>query len=135
MSAAAFLDTNVIIYAFTDDPRRETAEILLATGGVISVQVLNEFANAARRKLGMDWAEVRDALSAIRTLCPSVIGLDVDVHEKGMALGERYGLSVYDSLIVAAALQGGCKTLLTEDLQDGLVVERRLTVHNPFRQP
>ena len=61
LMAGEFLDTNVLIYAFTDDPRNQKAQELLGKGCVIGVQVLNEFTNVARRKLGMTWEELREA--------------------------------------------------------------------------
>ena len=68
MSSRAFFDTNVLIYAaLQPDPRSEAARGLLAQRGVISVQVLNEFASVARRKLRRSWPEIARALAAIRT--------------------------------------------------------------------
>lgn len=128
-----FLDTNVLVYSFGADPRAAKAEQLLNRGCAISLQGLNEFANVARRKLGMSWAEVNDALASIRVLCPVILPLDLDTHAAGIGLGERYRLSVFDGLMVAAALRGGCTTLWSEDMQDGLVVDNRLRIVNPFR--
>ena len=65
--AGEFLDSNILVYAFTTDPRAADAQALLERGGIVSVQGLNEFTNVARRKLGMSWEEVRDSLAAIRT--------------------------------------------------------------------
>lgn len=129
----AFLDTTVLLYAaLQPDARSEAARALLARGGVVSVQVLNEFANVARRKLRRPWPEVTRALAAIRTLCPAPLPLTLATHEAGLRLAEALGYSLYDSLILAAALEGGCDTLYSEDLQDGQVIEDRLVIHNPF---
>ncbi|MDP3407735.1 PIN domain-containing protein [Bosea sp. (in: a-proteobacteria)] len=127
-----FLDTNVLIYAFSDDPRSARAEALLAKGCASSVQALNEFANVARRKLAMEWREVQEALDAIRALLSAVAPLDLETHLVGIKLAERHRLSVYDAMMIAAALHLRCTTFWSEDLQDGLVVEERLTVRNPF---
>lgn len=127
-----FLDTNVLVYAFCDDPRSARAEALLAKGCASSVQALNEFANVARRKLAMEWCEVRDALDAIRTLLSTVAPLDGETHLAGIEIAERHRLSVYDAMMIAAALHLRCTTFWSEDLQDGLVVEGRLTIRNPF---
>ena len=54
-------------------------------------------------------------------------------HDIGLKIAERYGLSVYDAMIVASALLAGCKTVLSEDMQDGQVLEGRLRIRNPFR--
>ena len=134
MPADVFLDTNVLIYAIAeDDPRSARAEELLLGGGVISVQVLNEFVSVARRKLGMPWEEVEEALDAILTLCPSPIPLTIEVHQAAVKLASRYGFGIYDALIAAAAIAGKCATLYSEDFQDGQVVERKLIIRNPFR--
>lgn len=135
MRAERFFDTTVFIYAVArNDPRASVAEELLADGGVLSVQVLNEFVAVARRKLGMSWDELKEALGAIRTLCGSPAALTADTHDAGVRIAERYGFHIYDSLIVAAALEAGCSTLYSEDLQDGQRIDT-LTICNPFAIP
>src|SRR5271165_652535 len=115
MTSPVFFDTNILIYAaLQPDPRSEVARDLLAQRGVISVQVLNEFASVAHRKLHRPWAEIARALAAIRVFCPSPRPITVDTHE--------------------AALEAGCMTLFSEDLQDGQVIAGRLTIRNPFGQ-
>lgn len=130
---AEFLDSNVLVYAFTADPRASAAQALLERGGVISVQGLNEFANVARRKLGMSWKEVGEALAAIRTLCPTVLAMDLDTHTDALRIAERYGYTIFDALMIAAALQAGSVVLWSEDMQDGIVIDGRLRIANPFR--
>lgn len=127
-----FLDTNILIYAFTSDPRAVIAEQLLARGFVTSVQGLNEFANVARRKLGMSWEEIRDALAAIRTLAKAILPVDLAAHSNALALAERYEFSFFDALMLASALQGGCVTFWSEDMQNGTVINGRLRIANPF---
>lgn len=130
--AEVFFDTNVVLHLLSADAvKADRAEELLATGGMISVQVLNEFASVASRKLRLSWPEIRDVLAPIRVICP-VVPLSVDTHDRALPLVERYGLSLYDALIVAAALLAGCKTLYSEDMQHGQVIERQLTISNPF---
>ena len=128
-----FLDTNVLVYAFTDDPRSRKALELLGEGCIIGVQVLNEFTNIARRKLGMTWEEIREALSAILVVCPTVLPMDIVIHGDALAIAERYGFRIFDALMIASALRGGCETLWSEDMQDGMVIDGRLRVVNPFR--
>lgn len=82
----------------------------------------------------MDWAETRDFLGALRGLL-TVQPVTVETHEAGLALAERYGFSVYDAMIVAAALGVGCGTLYSEDMQDGMVLAEGVRVVNPFRKP
>lgn len=132
MSGADFFDTNVLVYAISADARKaDRAERLLAGGGVVSVQVLNEFASVTSRKFGLAVPEVRSVLAGFRGLC-SVVPVDVTVHDLGLALAERHRLAIYDAMIVAAALRTGCRILWSEDFCDGLAIAD-LTVRNPFR--
>lgn len=101
-------------------------------GGTISVQVLNELAHFARRKMHLSWSETRAVLSTNRALMPAQ-PLTVEVHATGLELAERYGLSTYDAMIDASALHADCETLWSEDMQDGLALENRLRVANPCR--
>jgi predicted nucleic acid-binding protein len=111
--------------------RTRHAEKLLAAGGYISVQVLNEFAAVAHRKLKMSWDEITDALSAIRLLCEPPIALSVNIHEAALKIAAQHGYHIYDALILAAALAGDCDLLYSEDMQDGQRFGA-LTISNPF---
>jgi predicted nucleic acid-binding protein len=132
MSAAdCFFDTNILLYLLSADAAKAgRTEVLLAGGGVVSVQVLNEFASVASRKLAMTISEIRDILSAVRAVC-IVRMVDIETHELGLDLVERYRFSIYDGLIVAAAVRAGCSVLYTEDLRHGQIIER-LQIQNPF---
>jgi predicted nucleic acid-binding protein len=130
--SADFFDTNIILYLLDDGPKADIAEDIMARRGVISVQVLNEALVNCRRKAAMSWEEAGLFLDGIRRLC-TVCDLTTDTHDIGRALGERYGFSVYDAMIVAAALGAGCTTLYTEDMHDGLLVEGQLRIVNPFK--
>ncbi len=135
MNGKPFFDTNIVLYAFReDDPRGQAAEALVAAGGTISVQVLNEFVAVARRKLGKSWEEVRRALDLLRVFCPEPVPITVETHVRAMYIAERYSYSIYDSLIIAAALQSGVTTLYSEDMRDGQLIEK-LTIRNPFTRP
>jgi predicted nucleic acid-binding protein len=128
----SFLDSNVILYlASGQEAKADRAEELVASGGTISVQVLNEVANVSRRKMGMSWAETRNFLSIVRALL-KVEPVTIEMHQAGVDLAERYGLSVYGAMIASAALLADCDTLFSEDLQNGLLVNGRLRVVNPF---
>jgi len=132
MSVKAFIDSNVLLYLLAADPEKaQRAEAVVAENAVVSVQVLNEVANVLRRKARMDWQEVREAITLIRALCETV-PLQLETHDVGCRLAERYGLSVYDGMIVAAALLAGCRVLYSEDMQDGLLIDRRVRIKNPF---
>jgi len=128
-----FFDTNVLVYIASEDAAKaERAETLIASGGAISVQVLNELANVLRRKMRMSWADTHEFLDLIRGLL-TPHPLSVETHEAGLALAERYGLSIYDAMIAASALHAGCDTLLSEDMQDGVTLSEGLRIANPFR--
>jgi len=127
-----FFDTNILVYAFTTDPRSEAARACLAAGGSIAVQSLNEFAAVARRKLKMSWPELRASVHNLRRLCWVVPPLDLGMHRRGLAIAERYELGVFDAMLIASAIEAGCETLLSEDMHDGLVVGGALTIRNPF---
>ena len=128
----SFFDTNVLIYlASGDRAKADRAETIVSSGGTISVQVLNELANVARRKMRLSWHDTRAFLFAIRGLL-QVSPITIEIHEQGLALAERYSLSIYDAMIVASALHADCGVLWSEDMQDGMTIERRLLVANPF---
>ena len=132
MIGGAFFDTNVPLYLLAGDPTKASrAEDLLAEGGTISVQVLNEFVAVARRKHATPWNEVEASLAALRHVC-RVEPLTVQTHERAVALAKRYGFPIYDATIAASALESGCTTLFSEDFQHGQKLEG-LTILNPFR--
>ena len=95
------------------------------------MQVLNEFTNVARRKLGWDWPQVEAALTVIAELTEPVRPLTADIHSKAVKLARDGALSFYDALIVAATVDAGCRILLTEDLQHGRKFGG-VTIQNPF---
>ncbi|WP_159714364.1 PIN domain-containing protein [Geminicoccus flavidas] len=128
---AEFADTNIVIYAASAGPKAAAARTILRRSPTISVQVLNETLNILRKKRQLDWPEIEQRLGQLRSLLP-VVDLTVRTHELGLQLARRYGLSVYDAMIVAAALDAGCAILWSEDMQDGMVVAGQLTIRNPF---
>ncbi|WP_158807929.1 PIN domain-containing protein [Beijerinckia sp. L45] len=132
-TAPAFIDSNVLIYAASDDPRAAIAEGLMTVGCVTSVQALNEFATVARRKLKMSWVEVRSAIDVMRVLFRVIAPIDLAIHTDGLRLAERYGFAFYDALMIASALRLECKTFWSEDMQHGMVVDKTLIIKNPFK--
>jgi predicted nucleic acid-binding protein len=128
----AFIDTNVIVYLASGDARKaDRSEQILAAGGVISVQVLNEYVSVARRKLALSWAETREVIAAVKSAC-EIVPLSVQAQAGAMRISEISQLSIYDASIVAAALEAGCDTLLSEDMQHGQKFET-LSIVNPYR--
>lgn len=126
-----FFDSNVLIY-LTDEASGKAGrtEDLLAVGGIVSVQVLNEFVSVARRKVGLSSTETREFLEVFRATL-EVVALTLETHERGVDLAERYQLQLYDGMIVAAAQLAGCSVLYSEDMRDGLVIDG-LTIRNPY---
>jgi len=129
--SAEFADTNVVLYLLDDGPKADRAEEILGQGPRISVQVLNEALVSCRRKAGLSWEDTAAFLAGIQSLCAAE-DLTIQTHQVGRALAEKYQLSVYDAMIVSAALIAGCTTLWSEDMHDGLLVEGQLRVVNPF---
>ncbi|MEQ1952916.1 PIN domain-containing protein [Mesorhizobium sp. CN2-181] len=130
--SGSFFDTNVLLgLAFREE--RDTSKVLglLAAGGMISVQVLNEIANVSRKKHLKPWTEIKDFLELIRGFL-AVVPVTVEIHEQGLKLAAKHGFSTYDAMIVAAALLNGCETLWSEDMHHGMVVEGQLRIANPF---
>jgi predicted nucleic acid-binding protein len=127
-----FFDSNVLLYIASGDPAKaDRSERLLDKGGIISVQVLNEIANVARRKMRMTWSETHAFLSMVRGLL-SVHAVTIETHETGLALAQSHKLSIYDAMIAASALLADCDTLWSEDMQHARVIDGRLRIVNPF---
>ncbi len=128
-----FLDSNVLLYLVSgENSRVDRVRRLLDSTGTISVQVLNEMASVCCRKFRMSWRDTSTFLTETKSLL-TIIPLTVNIHQTGLRLAERYGFAIYDSFIVAAALDAGCETLWSEDMHDGLLVDGRLRIDNPFR--
>jgi predicted nucleic acid-binding protein len=132
--ALAFFDTNLLLYLASEDERKaDRVEELLAGGGVVSVQVLNEFVSVSRRKYQRPWTAIEDTLAAVREVC-RVEALTLAIHDAAVLLARDHDFPIYDALIVASAREAGCDTLFTKDMQHGRVIDRALTIRNPFRR-
>ena len=138
MIVKAFFDTNVIVYALPlwkgspPDLRAKKAESILSDGGIVSIQVLNEFADVASRKLKLDWIKIGQLLKIVEEICGRPLPMTVETHTLALDITKRYGFRIYDSLILAAAQQAGCTTLYTEDMQHGQKIGS-LSIVNPFQ--
>ncbi len=113
----AFFDTNILVYAQEADRKGERARALMAKGGVISVQVLNELANVLRKKHRRSWTEIEQVLGDVDDALDEAVPVTFEIHAAAVVLAREHGLSIYDALIVAAALEAGCDTLFSEDMQ------------------
>ncbi|RZM97615.1 VapC toxin family PIN domain ribonuclease [Bradyrhizobium genosp. SA-3] len=126
---SAFFDSNILIYAYSTDTKRQRALNTIAGGGVISAQVLNEFTNVLRKK--QDWPMIEAAVQSLRFRFPDILPLTSHTHAAALALASGHTLAFYDALIVATAVEAGCDTLYSEDLQHGRSIGG-LTIVNPF---
>jgi predicted nucleic acid-binding protein len=134
MSGEVFADSNILLYLFSSESEKaDCAEKLLEEDEiVISVQVLNEITNVARKKLNMHWDLIGEFVATIREVC-RIEPLTLETHERARAIAEKYKISFYDASIVASALMAKSKVLMSEDMHAGLVFEKTLRVVNPFR--
>jgi predicted nucleic acid-binding protein len=127
----AFFDTNVLVYSVTADRRKSAADRVLARGGFVSAQVLNEFANVARNKLRKDWTDIEYAIARFCRAFDDVVDLTRETNASALRLARDHGLSFYEALIVASAQEAGCDALYSEDMQHGRAIGG-LTIRNPF---
>jgi predicted nucleic acid-binding protein len=127
-----FFDTNILVYAQTEDVRAAKARELIAAGGVISVQILNEFANVLRKKLNRSWDDISAASADIEAALGPARPLTIGLHRQALGIAGNRSLSFFDALIIASAAEAGCDTLLTEDMQTGAKISGVQLV-NPFK--
>ncbi|MFK7933753.1 MAG: PIN domain-containing protein [Saprospiraceae bacterium] len=134
MKDKIFLDTNVLIYCYSSsepDKQFKAQVVASATNATISTQVLKEFADTLSRKFKLSWKEIHQAIEELKnnfivhTNTPTTI-------EDACLLADKYKYSFYDSLIIIAALESDCVVLYSEDMQDGQIIEKKLTIKNPF---
>jgi predicted nucleic acid-binding protein len=126
------IDTNVAFYALTLGEKCNRAREVLREVDFLSVQVLNEYASAARRKLRREWEAVAGDVSALRVAGGSVRPISDGSNFEAIKIADRYQLQFYDALMIAVALDNGATTLYSEDMQHGLVINGTLTITNPF---
>ena len=127
----AFFDTNILVYAFSTDQRRDRAAHLIALGGVINMQVLNEFTNVMHKKQKLAWPVIELAIASVHRMFPTLKPLVPAIHGAAITLARDHSISFYDALIIAASIDAGCDVLFSEDLQHGRVFGA-LEVVNPF---
>ena len=143
------MDTNTLVYilegkvpaagvVLTEDELEAnrkgdiTLRLFESDGLFVGIQVFNELCNVALRRK-FDWPKTRELLTTIEMLCVDVVPLTLDVHKRGLGIRDKYKLQMFDSLMLAAALEAGCATFYSEDMQDGQLIEHTLTIKNPFR--
>ncbi len=117
---SSFFDTSVLVYAFANDqPKRERAQKLLVSGGVISVQVVNEFANVLRKKPRQEWPAIEAALGVVEKWFGSIRPLTLETHRSALVFARDDGVGFYDALIIASATAARCDRVYSEDFQHG----------------
>jgi predicted nucleic acid-binding protein len=132
MPTRVFVDTNVLVYAFTADAQKGArAEAVMAERPWVSVQGLNELTHVLRRKRKLDWARIADISDTVSALS-EVVDLNLECHQRALRLVRRHALGWWDALQLAVALETEAREFLSEDLQHGQVFEGRLRVCNPF---
>ena len=127
------LDTNIAVYALSVDDKADCAATLLRGAAFLSVQVLNEYANVGLRKRRDPWDVVAADLDDLRDAVPHILPIDNEANRAAIRIGERYRTSFYDALMLAVALAGGARTIYSEDMQHGLVIDGALRIADPFR--
>jgi predicted nucleic acid-binding protein len=134
MSDNYFIDTNILIYCYTEDEPVKNQKALDITNQVetfISTQVLTELSNTLRKKFKLPWKDIELVLSEVGSDFNVYVNKPVTI-KKACFIAEKYQYSFYDSLIISAALSCNCSILYSEDLQDKQVIENKLTILNPF---
>lgn len=137
MSDKIFIDTNILIYAFSEDEliKQQVSMNLIDTisyNAIISNQVINELANVFLKKFKLSTNEVEDAILELDSLL-EIVNFDISSQIKALRLKQRYNLQFFDALIVATALENKCSTLYSEDMQHELIIDNRLKIINPFK--
>ena len=133
-----FLDSNVLTYWVATGQRADQVEQLLAGNAVISVQVLNEFANVLRKKQNMPLLAIRELVDTLLQTC-EVCDLTVRIHCAALELAGRYKIGIYDANMLAAAGESGCAVVYSEDMPHGISIKMpktlndgSLSIKNPF---
>ena len=137
MSDKVFIDTNILIYSYSEDEieKQVIANNTLDLYGnniIISTQVVNELANVLFKKFKLLSDDIENVILELDTFLP-IVGFGLTTQVKALRLKEKYKFQYYDSLIVATALENNCTILLSEDMQHLQVVESVLTIVNPFK--
>lgn len=127
------MDSNVLLYAIMDDPRQRIARQVLDGSPVTSVQALNEFVSVARRELAFTPEQAAEASRSARGLFSTIHSLLPTDHDAALEISLSHRLQWWDSLLLAVALRIGATTFVSEDLQDGFIINESLRVTNPFR--
>ncbi len=132
MRDKVFLDSNVVLYLLSADQRKaDIASKLLRSRCVVSVQVLNECANVCKKRSAMSTSMIASFTSDLEALC-EVVDITSADHHKALTLMDRFSIAFYDAVICASAIRAECSVLYSEDMQDGLRIDKLIRIKNPF---
>jgi predicted nucleic acid-binding protein len=135
MSDRAFIDTNIFAYIQRkDDPVKSqiSQDTIAFFDCVISTQVVNEFSSLFTKKYPIPIDEIRKVLASIYANC-ELVTLTSILSDKALSLHDQYGYSFYDSLMLAATLKADCSYIITEDMQDGQLIENKIKIVDIFQ--
>ena len=127
-------DTNIAFYALQQSGKTGLAEAAIAESDFLSVQVLNEYAFASRRKLKRDWDRIGHDIELLQNWVQKICSIERADTSRAIALCNRYKVSFFDALIIAVALNNGATKLYSEDMHHGLVIDGTLTIVDPFME-
>jgi predicted nucleic acid-binding protein len=133
MNDKFFLDSNVCIYAFDIDntKKAKALDLIISNQATVSTQVLMETANVAAKKLKIKQEEILLSIDYITTFC-SLHVIELSTIKLAFQISQKYQYSLYDTLIIASALESNCNILYSEDMQHGHLIDKRLIIVNPF---
>ena len=135
MSVRAFLDTNVIIYFYSENElnKRTIAHSVLNDHScVTSIQALNEASNVWYKKSGWSGAKIKEHLDNIELVCDEIIPVKRSIIDEALDLKDHYRYSYYDCLMLATALDMNCDIIYTEDMSNDQIIDGKLKIVNPF---
>lgn len=131
MKDKVFVDSNILIYLFSKDNKKDVAKKILKEKPDISTQVLNEISNVLHKKLQIEIPSILESIEKISTIC-KVRPISTSTIKQALNIADRYKYSYYDSLIISSALENKCSILYSEDMHEGQVIDKFLKIENPF---
>ncbi len=136
MPDKVFIDSNIIIYAYSIDEPKKLAlarNLLFSHATILSTQTINEFVNVTTRKKMLNNKEASEIIDDLYSFF-TIKSIDQTVIQKALVLAEKYRYSYFDSLMLASALEAECAILYSEDLHHNHVIEKMCRIINPFQK-
>ena len=136
MNDRMFLDTNIIIYLYSEDENDKRDTVYKSVNKnccITSTQVLNEASNVWFKKYNWNKNQIIEYLDGIEAVCDEIMLIQRKTINQALNIKDRYGYSYYDSLMLASALDGNCRIIFSEDMSDGQMVNDTLKIVNPFK--